>query len=60
MGSLVALIPVLQIIVKYAPGLVEEIVSMFSSTGGNPTAADWKALSDKVANTPFDAPPTKG
>ena len=58
MGSLVAILPLLNIVVKYAPTLVEEIVAMFSKTAGNPTAADWKALEDKVAAIPFDAPPT--
>jgi len=59
MGSIVALLPVLQILVKYSPPLVEAIIGMFHSTSGNPTAADWKALEDKVASIPFDAPPTQ-
>lgn len=53
-----ALMPILVELVKYAPGLVVQIIAMFHSTNGNPTAADWQALADRVAAKPFDAPPT--
>lgn len=52
-----AILPILVELVKYAPGLVVQIVAMFHTSGGNPTAADWQALADKVASKPFDAPP---
>ncbi len=58
MPGLVALLPVLTELVKYAPGLVVEIIGLFHSTNGNPTAADWQALAAKVQSTPFDAPPS--
>ena len=57
--TLAALIPVLAELVKYAPGLVVEIIGLFHTTNGNPTAADWQALADRVAAKPFDAPPSQ-
>lgn len=60
MEGLVALLPVLNEIVKYAPGLVVEIIGLFHTTAGNPTAADWQALAARVSNTQFDAPPSGG
>ena len=58
MPGLVALLPVLAELAKTVPGLVVEIIGLFHTTNGNPTAADWQALSAKVQATSFDAPPT--
>ncbi len=52
------LIPILAELVKVAPGLVVEIIGLFHTTGGNPTADDWAKLAAKVSATPFDAPPS--
>ncbi len=57
-SAIVKWLPILQIAEQYIPGIANAVIGMLHSTNGDPKAADWQALSDKVTNTPFDAPPT--